>query len=69
MVTRVPASRASSYSQLMAPLIDATRFPALRRLLDAGVLDSPATTTGEAGFAFGLQRLLDGIDALIDVRG
>lgn len=58
-----------SYSQLMAPLIDATRFPALRRLLDAGVLDSPATTTGEAGFAFGLQRLLDGIDALIDVPG
>ena len=58
-----------SYSQLMAPLIDATRFPALRRLLDAGVLDSPATTTGEAGFAFGLERLLDGIDALIDVPG
>jgi AcrR family transcriptional regulator len=53
------------YSQLMAPLIDATRFPALRRLLDAGELDSPATSTGQPGFAFGLQRLLDGIDALI----
>jgi Tetracyclin repressor-like, C-terminal domain len=50
----------------MAPLIDAARFPALRRLLDAGLLESTTTTTGDAGFAFGLQRLLDGIDALVD---
>jgi AcrR family transcriptional regulator len=62
------AGAGPSYSELMAPLIDAARFPALRPLLDAGLLESNETTTGEEGFAFGLERLLDGIDALIEAR-
>lgn len=42
-------------------LITADEFPALRRAIDADVFRSPTDP-----FAFGLQRMLDGVEAYID---
>ena len=41
-------------------LADPERFPALRRALEAGIFEDDS---GQADFEFGLQRLLDGIEA------
>jgi AcrR family transcriptional regulator len=54
------------YSRLLATLTDADRFPALHRLLESGVFDR--ADPPEKEFGFGLQRILDGIDALISSR-
>lgn len=51
------------YSRLLATLTDPDRFPAIHALLDAGVFDR--ADPPEKEFAFGLERLLDGIAALI----
>jgi AcrR family transcriptional regulator len=68
--TQVSGSRAqtvvSDYGRLMATLTDAERFPALHAVIAAGVfddLDDPDTD-----FVFGLERLLDGVDALMRSR-
>jgi AcrR family transcriptional regulator len=55
------------YSRLLAALTDPERFPALHALLDAGVFDR--ADPPEKEFGFGLERILDGIDALISARG
>lgn len=47
----------------MAELVDFTRFPALLRSLQAGVVPRAKDT-----FELGLQRVLDGIEALVDSR-
>jgi AcrR family transcriptional regulator len=56
----------SSYGRLMARLTDPERFPALHAVLAAGVFDAP--DEGDDEFAFGLERVLDGIETLIDKR-
>ncbi|HTX10277.1 MAG TPA: TetR/AcrR family transcriptional regulator [Solirubrobacteraceae bacterium] len=52
-----------TYSRLIATLTDPERFPALHALLEAGVFDR--ADPPEKEFGFGLQRVFDGIEALI----
>jgi AcrR family transcriptional regulator len=54
------------YSRLLATLADPDRFPALHRLLEAGVFDR--ADPPEKEFGFGLERILDGIEVLISSR-
>ena len=51
------------YTRLLRTLTDPTEFPALHTLLDAGVFDR--ADPPEKEFGFGLERILDGIEALI----
>lgn len=53
----------TEYGALMRHLVQADRFPLLRRVIDAGAMDQPDSQ--EADFTFGLSRILDGIDAFI----
>jgi AcrR family transcriptional regulator len=55
-----------SYSRLLARLTDPERFPALHAVIAAGVFDEP--DDGDDDFVFGLERVLDGIETLIDRR-
>ncbi len=52
---------------LLPPVIDAERYPALRRALDAGALVGAAHDR-RADFEFGLARILDGVDQLLRER-
>jgi AcrR family transcriptional regulator len=54
------------YSRLLTTLTDPGRFPALNALLEAGVFDR--ADPPEKEFGFGLERILDGIDALVTSR-
>ena len=56
----------SAYARLLATVTDSGLFPALRSLLAAGVFDSADHPDKE--FEFGLERILDGIEALIRRR-
>jgi AcrR family transcriptional regulator len=59
----------SGYGRLLARLIDAERFPALHAVIDAGVFDEPdGPDDPDAEFVFGLERVLDGIEALVRAR-
>jgi AcrR family transcriptional regulator len=51
------------YSRRLATLTDPDRFPAIHALLNAGVFDR--ADPPEKEFSFGLERILDGIEALI----
>jgi AcrR family transcriptional regulator len=55
-----------SYSRLLGRLTDPERFPALHAVIAAGVFDEP--DDGDYDFVFGLERVLDGIETLIDKR-
>jgi AcrR family transcriptional regulator len=55
-----------SYGRLLARLTDPERFPALHAVIAAGVFDEP--DDGDYDFTFGLERVLDGIETLIDRR-
>jgi hypothetical protein len=55
----------SGYRQLLATLTDAQRVPAIHAVLAAGVFDTADHPDKE--FIFGLERILDGIEALIRV--
>ncbi|WP_350347148.1 TetR/AcrR family transcriptional regulator [Agromyces sp. G08B096] len=48
---------------LLAVLVSAEEFPALRRAVDAGVF-----RVGEDPFAFGFERLLDGVEGFVRAR-
>ena len=50
---------------LIATVVDADHFPALRRALDAGIF---ADASLEADFRFGLDRILDGVERLLEQR-
>nr|WP_308129384.1 hypothetical protein [Actinoplanes polyasparticus] len=71
---RGPAASGESvaaYSALLGNLVDAQRFPALRAAADAGAFDYPADAAEEEQqftYAFGLERILDGVAALIQRR-
>ena len=54
------------YADTLRALTDAERFPALHAMLAAGVFDR--ADPPDAEFEFGLQRILDGIAALIVSR-
>jgi len=56
-----------TWSQQLARLTDAERFPALHAALASGVLDEDDDPDDE--FSFGLERVLDGIEALVRRRG
>jgi AcrR family transcriptional regulator len=61
-----PHDAMRGYRDTLRALTDADRFPALHALLDAGVFDRADPPDDE--FAFGLERILDGIEALIRTR-
>jgi AcrR family transcriptional regulator len=55
------------YADTLRALTDPERFPALHAVLDSGVFDR--ADPPDAEFDFGLQRILDGVAALIASRG
>ena len=57
----------ASYPRMLSQLTDARRFPALTAFIEAGVFDQADEPDDE--FVFGLDRILDGVAALIDSRG
>jgi AcrR family transcriptional regulator len=61
------ADAAVALPAALATLLDPERFPALRRAVDAGIFD-PSGSDPDADFAFGLERILDGIDLLVARR-
>jgi AcrR family transcriptional regulator len=52
-----------AYVTVMHTLVD-ERWPAVRRLVEAGVFDDEEDTR-DADFEFGLERILDGVEALV----
>ena len=56
----------SDYARLLGTLIDREQFPAIHAVLAAGVFDTADHPDKE--FSFGLERILDGIDALVRAR-
>jgi AcrR family transcriptional regulator len=61
-----PHQAMRGYGDALRRLTDADRFPALHAVLDAGVFDRADPPDDE--FAFGLERILDGIEALMRAR-
>ena len=55
-----------AYGRLLARLTDPERFPALHAVIAAGVFDEPDEP--DYDFNFGLERVLDGIETLIENR-
>jgi AcrR family transcriptional regulator len=56
----------ASYPRMLAKLADPGRFPALAAFIAAGVFDVHDDPDDE--FTFGLERILDGVGALIESR-
>jgi hypothetical protein len=56
-----------AYAQKLLRLTDAGRFPALHEAIASGAFDDDDDLDAE--FDFGLERLLDGIAALVGARG
>jgi hypothetical protein len=55
-----------SYGRVLTRLTDPERFPALHAVIAAGVFEEEDEPGDE--FTFGLERVLDGIEALIENR-
>lgn len=55
-----------AYGRILARLADPRDFPALTKVIEAGVLDR--ADPPEEEFDFGLERILDGVQALVDAR-
>jgi AcrR family transcriptional regulator len=53
----------AAYLTVMHTLVD-DRWPAVKRVVDAGVFDD-AEDTRDADFAFGLARILDGVETMM----
>lgn len=53
----------AAYGQQLRKLIDPVRFPAVSEVISSGAIDDDADE-----FAFGLDRVLDGIEALVRTR-
>jgi AcrR family transcriptional regulator len=56
----------SAFPRMLSRLIDPARFPALTKFIAAGVFDVHDDPDDE--FTFGLERILDGIEALVSTR-
>jgi Tetracyclin repressor-like, C-terminal domain len=54
----------SYYGRLLTSLTDPQRYPAISKLLAAGVFDRADDPSDE--FVFGLTRILDGIKVLVN---
>lgn len=69
---RDPDREELDYLSNLRALVDPAAFPSVAALLDEGLLSSPADAGIEDGdefmLSFGLQRLLDGLEALIGQR-
>ena len=61
-----PAEWMASYPRMLRQLADPQRFPALTAFIAAGVFEAEDGPDDE--FIFGLDRILDGIEALIQPR-
>ena len=61
-----PAEWMASYPRMLRQLADPRRFPALTAFIAAGVFEAEDGPDDE--FIFGLDRILDGIEALIQPR-
>ncbi|MFJ3586097.1 TetR/AcrR family transcriptional regulator [Streptomyces sp. NPDC090127] len=62
-----PEEVLSRYGHTLRRLADPDRFPAVARMLDAGVMDEADEPDYE--FRFGLARILDGVALLVEGRG
>jgi AcrR family transcriptional regulator len=56
----------AGYGELLGALIDEARFPALSALVASRVFEGPDVPGAE--FAFGLERILDGVEVLVGKR-
>lgn len=56
---------AAGYGELLAGVLDPRTYPVLSAMLRSGVLSGAEGWTEDADFTFGLDLLLDGIEALI----
>lgn len=63
----VSAEWGIAYAPLLRQVLDTERFPTLSALLDEGVFEAPDDAPGE-DTEFGLQRILDGIEAFVERR-
>ncbi|MFC4017816.1 TetR/AcrR family transcriptional regulator [Micromonospora sp. GCM10011542] len=61
-----PGELMPAYRRTLSRLADPARFPALHRVLAAGVLDQDDDPDDE--FTFGLDRILDGVETLVRAR-
>ncbi|HEY5846403.1 MAG TPA: TetR/AcrR family transcriptional regulator [Microlunatus sp.] len=81
LLDQTAAGDGPAYGELLAKLVEPERFPALSEVIAAGVFEPPPVPAdpgldSEAGFdpdseptfGFGLERVLDGVQALIDER-
>lgn len=58
------------YGQFLRKVVDAGRYPALSEVIESGTFDAPEQGEDgvDANFEFGLQVILDGVEALVDRR-
>ncbi|WP_410814106.1 TetR/AcrR family transcriptional regulator [Micromonospora sp. 067-2] len=61
-----PGEMMPTYSRMLGRLLDESRFPSLHRVLTSGVLNQDDDPDDE--FTFGLDRILDGVEALMRRR-
>jgi AcrR family transcriptional regulator len=61
-----PVEAMLAYSAMLTRLVDPARFPEVGKLIASGELDQPDEPDTE--FNFGLERILDGVAALIESR-
>ncbi len=57
--------RATNPHDVLTRLVDADELPALRRAIDSGIFEDQSTGPD---LAFGLDRVLDGVELLVDRR-
>jgi AcrR family transcriptional regulator len=57
----------ADYGRTLAKLIDANRFPAVSAAIASGMFDEPDDDP-DYDFMFGLERILDGIETLVQTR-
>ncbi|MER7005461.1 hypothetical protein ABT297_20785 [Dactylosporangium sp. NPDC000555] len=60
------AQGTSAYGRILAQLAPASSYPALHVVIDAGVFDRQDHP--DFGFEFVLDRVLDGVEALVSLR-
>jgi AcrR family transcriptional regulator len=67
---RASASEAvgASYGPLLARLTDPERFPALHAAIEARAFDDDESDEDNLAFVFGMERILDGIEAFLRDR-
>jgi hypothetical protein len=61
------ADTSAARSAFLPPAVDASRYAALQKAIDAGAFGESARDRN-ADFAFGLARILDGVDRLVTER-